>query len=268
MTTTASVSALIRKGYIDGLLDGVQLLILDEMHHAGAKSYTDLLIHAEHIYHRFGFTGTFTRNDEKTLELWSVLSNVVYRYPAHQGMEDGFLTPVQLQLHNVRGYPRKNYHKEYKINYCENEDLFLRVVEICKTHQNEQILILIKLKSIVGGALSKILQFNGVDHRYICGDNSADEIFESINDFNNHNTRVLIGSSVIGEGIDVQSADHLIMLQGGKSNIAVSQAVGRLVRIHEGKKIGTIHDFSFGGTKYMEKHIWASELEFTEIVSV
>jgi hypothetical protein len=44
------------------------------------------------------------------------------------------------------------------------------------------------------------------------------------------------------------------MCQGGKSEIAIVQATGRLVRLYEGKVIGYLHDFKFINTKYMEKH--------------
>jgi superfamily II DNA or RNA helicase len=73
--------------------------------------------------------------------------------------------------------------------------------------------------------------------------------------FNNKDFRILIGSTIIGEGIDIRSSDHLIMAQGGKSEIAVTQAIGRVVRLFPGKKIGWLHDFSFEGTKYLQGHL-------------
>jgi superfamily II DNA or RNA helicase len=60
---------------------------------------------------------------------------------------------------------------------------------------------------------------------------------------------------VIGEGIDVRSTDHLIMCQGGKSEITMVQAIGRAIRLFDGKLMAFIHDFRFEGTNYMIKHV-------------
>ena len=59
---------------------------------------------------------------------------------------------------------------------------------------------------------------------------------------------------MIGEGLDVCSTDHLIMGQGGKSEIVMVQAIGRAIRLFLGKDVAYIHDFSFSGTKFMSKH--------------
>jgi hypothetical protein len=45
------------------------------------------------------------------------------------------------------------------------------------------------------------------------------------------------------------------MAQGGKSEIAVTQAVGRLVRLFDGKIKGYLHDFRFNNTRYLIKHL-------------
>ena len=90
---------------------------------------------------------------------------------------------------------------------------------------------------------------------YVSGDDDKKHVTKALKDFNSKKTKILIGSSIIGEGIDIRSTEHLIMAQGGKSEIAVTQALGRLVRLFEGKKMGILHDFWFEDTKYMEKHL-------------
>jgi len=59
---------------------------------------------------------------------------------------------------------------------------------------------------------------------------------------------------VLGEGVDLISSDHLILSSGGKSEIAIVQSAGRLVRLCPGKKLGYLHDFNFEGTKFLSKH--------------
>ena len=256
-----SLAAARKKGNISDLISDVDAIFIDEIHHAGSKSYTDLMTHTDHIYHRFGFTGTFLRNDSKTLDMWGFLSNKLYSYPAWKAIEDGFLTPVEVILHEIEGVRKRFYQGEYTANYCGTKKKYPEALlgEIKNIFDNyvkpsDQVLILVNLKDKCGAIIHEFLDDIGVENTYISGDSEEDEIDDAIREFNAKTVKVLIGSRVIGEGIDIRTADHLIMAQGGKSEIAMVQAAGRLVRLSPGKKVGYLHDFLFRDTKYMEKH--------------
>jgi superfamily II DNA or RNA helicase len=110
-------------------------------------------------------------------------------------------------------------------------------------------------KDKTGKILHEFLDKIGIESSYISGDSKRDVIKSALLDFNAKRINVLIGSSIIGEGIDVRSTDHLLMCQGGKSEIAITQALGRAARLYEGKTVAWIHDFRFNGTKYLEGHL-------------
>lgn len=256
IATIQTLASLQKSGELKAVVHDVEALFVDEIHHAGASSYTNLLPEIDHIYYRYGFTGTFLRNDSKSLDMWGFLSNVLYRYPAHKAIAEGFLTPIQVKVYDLYGKASRSYPKEYDNNYCASESILNKVLEI--VHQAgdyEQILILVKNKDKAGRIFHEYLKMHGIDAAYISGDDKKEVINATIAAFNDKKVRILIGSSVIGEGIDVRSADHLIMCQGGKSEIVMVQAVGRLVRLYEGKRIGTVHDFNFLQTRYMGKHL-------------
>lgn len=256
IATIQTLASLQETGEIQKVVGDVECLAIDEIHHAGASSYTNLLPEIDHIYYRFGFTGTFLRNDSKSLDMWGFLSNVLYRYPAHKAIEEGYLTPVQVIIHEMEGKPSKSYPKEYDANYCGSQELLNKVLEICNAAgEEEQILILVKNKDKAGLIFHEFLEMHGFANAYISGDDKKEKINSTIKAFNDKQVRILIGSSVIGEGIDVRSTDHLIMCQGGKSEIVIVQAAGRGVRLYPGKVIATIHEFEFKRTKYMRKHL-------------
>ena len=117
-----------------------------------------------------------------------------------------------------------------------------------------QVLILVDKKEKSGNKIKDYLWCHGIVADYINGDNKKEEIYEAIERFNDKEGRILIGSKVIGEGIDIRSTDHLINAQGGKSEISLVQAVGRAIRLYDGKKIATVHDFNFLNTNYLQKH--------------
>lgn len=254
IVTVQSLGSLVKTGEFAEFAKHVDALYVDEVHHAGASTYTSLLKDLEHVYFRYGFSGTFLRNDNKTLEMWSFLSNVLYQFPAHRAIQEGFLTPMEVNMYSLTGRPNIKYQTEYDNHYCNNPELLEKITELVQSYSHDQILILVNRKDKCGLVIHEWLNSMGIDNSYISGDNDKYEINGTIRDFNEKKIRVLIGSSVIGEGIDVRSSDHLIMCQGGKSEIAIVQAVGRLIRLFEGKSMGLLHDFYFDGSKYMSKH--------------
>lgn len=256
IVTVQSLGSLQKSGEFKAFAEQIEAIHCDELHHAGATTYTNLLKDLEHVYYRFGYTGTFLRNDSKTLEMWSFLSNVLYKFPAHQAIQEGFLTPMEVFVHAMNGKQHRDYQKEYENNYCGNPQMLQKIYDISTSvDPDSQILILVSRKDKSGKIIQEYLNTMGLDSSYISGDNSETEITQTIRDFNDKKVKILIGSSVIGEGIDVRSTDHLIMAQGGKSEIVMVQAIGRAIRLFEGKKKAYIHDFQFRNTKFMEKHL-------------
>jgi len=256
ITTIQTLASLQKTGDIQYLVEDIDAVYVDEIHHSGSETYLNLLKDIEHIYYRFGFTGTFIRNDSKTLDMWGFLSVKLQEYKAKKAIIDGFLTPIKAIIYDIPGKPSKYYPTEYKRNYCENPILLKKIMRILKSiSPDDQVLMLVNRKDKSGLVVHKFLTEAGFKNSYISGDDDAKKINSTISDFNSKKVKILIGSSVIGEGIDVRSADHLIMLQGGKSPVVIVQAVGRLARLFAGKLFGTIHDFKFKGTKYMVKHL-------------
>lgn len=256
LVTVQTLASLQEQNLLQDLIGDIGLLLMDEFHHAASKSYTALLEEMDHIYYRYGFTGTFLRNDSKTLDMWGVLSNRLYHYPAYKAIEDGFITPVEFQIHKLQGVEKMNYQKEYDANYCGSKALLSEILEIVKGISNDdQILILVDRKDKAGAIIHEYLNLHNIENTYISGDDKKAVIREAIEGFNEHTIRVLIGSTVIGEGVDVHSTKHLILATGGKSEIKITQAIGRGVRLHPGKDKAYAYDFLFQGTKFLERHL-------------
>ena len=253
ITTIQTVASLVKTKEEGGLLDDVDALFMDEFHHAGSSSYTTLLGSIDNIYYRYGFTGTFLRNDSKSLDMFGVLSNRIYNYPAFRAIKEGFLTPLRVNRYNLKGQPHKQYQKEYDLNYCGSKEILKQILSIVENNPG-QILILVDKKEKSGLKIVQHLWCYGIVADYINGDNKKEEIYDAILRFNEKESRILVGSKVIGEGIDIRSTDHLINAQGGKSEISLVQACGRAIRLYPGKKIATVHDFNFTNTNYLQKH--------------
>ena len=253
ITTIQTVASLLKTNDEGGLLGDIDALFMDEFHHAGSSSYTTLLGAINNIYYRYGFTGTFLRNDSKSLDMFGVLSNRIYNYPAFLAIKEGFLTPLRVNRYNLSGKAHKQYQKEYDLNYCGSREILSQILSIVEDNKG-QVLILVDKKEKSGNKIKDYLWCHGIVADYINGDNKKEEIYEAIERFNDKDSRILIGSKVIGEGIDIRSTDHLINAQGGKSEISLVQACGRAIRLYPNKRIATVHDFNFTNTNYLQKH--------------
>jgi superfamily II DNA or RNA helicase len=254
--TLQSLASLQKTGELSKFLYNIDAVFCDEFHHFGSESGTSMLESMDGIYYRFGLTGTFMRNDSRIMELWSVLSNVIYCYPPHQAIAEGYLTPLTVKVHSMTGTPIKKYQKEYDRHYCGNPELLSKVQEIIEsTSPDEQVLVLFAKKDKGGLLIHEYLEMMGIPNRYLSGDDKKEVINQAINDFNDKKFKVLCGSSVFGEGVDLKSTNHLILCYGGKSTIQTVQQTGRAVRLYPGKTMAYVHDFRFEGSRYMEKHL-------------
>jgi len=73
-------------------------------------------------------------------------------------------------------------------------------------------------------------------------------------DFKKGKIKCLIGTSVIGEGVDLPNANVLIMAGGGKARSQVMQNIGRVLRICKGKTFAKIYDFEDRGSEWLSDH--------------
>jgi len=65
----------------------------------------------------------------------------------------------------------------------------------------------------------------------------------TVQDFVDGKFNVLVGTSVIGEGVDVPRAAALVYAGGGNEGVQMMQSYFRPLTAHEGKRVGLIYDF-------------------------
>lgn len=69
----------------------------------------------------------------------------------------------------------------------------------------------------------------------------------AIDSFRDGTLRCMIATSLADEGLDVPRASVLVLASGGRSPGKIEQRAGRVMRPHEGKTFGTVHDFNDRG---------------------
>jgi len=254
ISTVQTLGSLTKQNLVHKVMNHVHSMMIDEAHHSASSTYMNLLPYMDHIYYRYNFSGTYIRNDAKIMELWGVCDKKLYKYSSAQATKDGYLTPVEFKIKTIRGEYHSVYNTEYSKNYSSKVFLDEIVNQVKSIPSDKQILILVDRKELVGQQIHDFLKVAKIESTYVTGDNNKKELSKAMEDFNNKKTRILIASTVLGEGADIRSTDYLIMARGGKSEIAITQAVGRAVRLYPDKKTATVIDFDWSGPKWLGKH--------------
>jgi superfamily II DNA or RNA helicase len=85
-------------------------------------------------------------------------------------------------------------------------------------------------------------------------DESSSYNMQAVKEFNQLQHPCLIGTSVLGEGVDTKACGAIFNLAGGKARSELMQRCGRAIRNFPNKKCGYYFDFVDNRSKFLEKH--------------
>jgi superfamily II DNA or RNA helicase len=241
----------------------VSCVVIDEFHHSAAETYQEVnLNHLKNVYYRIGLTATNFRNDGSDMALEGVLSEVLFEYPVQTAIKEGYLTQPKFEIVDIAMEGGiSNYQKAYKINIVTNVTRNNTIAEIAKDHKKQKMLILVQHKEH-GEKLKELIPWADFIH----GEEKDDVRQKMLKDFETGKLNCLIGTSVIGEGVDLPSAEVLIMAGGGKARSQIIQNIGRVLRIKPGKTHALIYDFNDLDDSYLQDHSEARQQIYDEYI--
>lgn len=218
----------------------IDMVIIDEFHHSAAATYQEINEkHLAGVYYRIGLTATNFRNDGSDLALEAVLSEVLYEYSTKQAIADGFLVQPKFFMEETFFSGRDKYQDEYKEGIVENDHRNGMIATIAKHHAADAVIILVQHVEH-GERLKALLP----EASFLHGEEKDDVRINTLEAFRAGKINWLIGTSVIGEGVDLPRAKVLVMAGGGKARSQVIQNVGRVLRPFEGKDEAFVYDFT------------------------
>lgn len=232
---------------------GIGLLILDEVHHAAAKTYHKLNKTSwNEIYHRICFTATpFRNNSDETLLYESIAGEVIYELTYKEAIKKGYIVPIEAYYIDV---PKQDteaftYREVYNELVVRNKTLNEIISNLLLSLYKESIPTLCLVKEVAHGN-------NIQDLVYLPFVNGKDEESRQyITQFKQGKLNTLIGTEgILGEGVDTKPCEYVIIAGLGKAKSAFMQKVGRALRRYKGKESGKVIIFRNSSHKFLLRH--------------
>ena len=220
--------------------DTRDLLVIDEFHHAAAETYHKINMLAKNVYYRFGFTGTHFRSGEDRLAMEAICSHVIDKIELDD-LTPNYLATPRVVYTPVRGICRpegNSWDALYRAGIVDHEA------------RND---LIVKIANTVSATVPTIVLTRRRRHADELGDRISNSVVakggasvltsRSITEFLAGEHRVLVGTTVIGEGVDVPAAGALVFASGGDAGVAMMQSYFRPMTGAPGKSVGRIFDF-------------------------
>lgn len=223
--------------------DTRELLIIDEFHHAAAETYHLINDLASNCYYRLCFTGTHFRTGDDGLAMDAICSQVLYTIPVEYLIREGFLTPPRVAFMPVlgaAGVASSRWESVYRNGIVQNAPRNLVAARLADHMGNAlglPTIVLVRQRAHadeLGQMIPGSVVVKGGETMLT---NST------ITAFREGSVPVIIGTSVIGEGVDVPTASVLIYAAGGNPGVQMMQSYFRPLTAAPGKTVARIYDF-------------------------
>ena len=214
------------------------LVILDECHHAPAKSFNAILDKFRARY-KIGLTATLRRKDQKQFLITNYLShsNVIKMDSGHT------LIPKVIGIHSGITLPGAASWQGRVTKLMDNNDYVSLIIQIIINQVNKGHKVL-----CLGGRLTILQQLNrNIDNSelVIGGSTNTDEVIKRV--YSGETTCIIGSTQVMSEGISINPLSCLIYATPFSSDIIIEQTVGRIIRQHDGKLEPVVFDIILKG---------------------
>ena len=227
------------------------VVLVDEAHHAPAKSYRGVLDELGSFGPRVltcGFTATMVRADQEALG--SIWEEVVYEKSLAWAISEGYLvtprgkTVVMDDLNKLAKI--RNVAGDY--NQGKLEEVMAASVDstvyAILTHAADRAMIVFATGVDHADILARLLTERGISAAAVVGSHSREERGAAYELFRSGGLQALVTVQVLTEGADFPRCDAVVMGRPTRSQSLYSQMVGRALRPYPGKTDALVLDLT------------------------
>ncbi|WP_344458524.1 DEAD/DEAH box helicase family protein, partial [Actinocorallia aurantiaca] len=233
--------------------DKFQMVIVDEFHHAAAKSYSNLLEHLDpHIL--LGLTATPERTDGEDILHWFDGRKPTVELRLWEALEQGILVPFHyFGIHDNVDLSHVTWKRGLGYDVSELTELYTnldsRVNIIAQSIENK--IADVSLMKAVGFCVSikhaeyMATQFNEreIPSRAITSAMSSEQRKNALIELKNGELKAVFAVDIFNEGVDVPAINTVLFLRPTNSATIFLQQLGRGLRITQDKPVLTVLDF-------------------------
>ena len=256
--TWQSLNVLDKKSYDEEALslaefaEGVNAVIVDEVHQAKAEVLTKLLtVNFKNCAIRWGLTGTVPKEAFEFQGILAAIGPVINQVSAHDLQEKGVLANLQinvLQSTDVQVF--RSYADEYSFLVTDPSRLEWMANTINTVSQTGNTLVLIN-RIDTGKKLLELLP-NSV---FVSGGMKLDDRKDEYDEIKTSDNKIIVATyGVAAVGINIPRIFNLVLIEPGKSFVRVIQSIGRGIRKAEDKDFVQIWDIT-SACKYAKRHL-------------
>ena len=222
-------------------------LIVDEFHHAAAKTYRKLIDNTNPNY-LIGLTATPFRGDRQDVaELCN--GNILINAELRTGIESGILSPFHYFgcFDDIDYSSLKHNGNLYDINDLEKSLVIPKrdkaIVAKWREHLNNKQTLAFCCSQKHATRCCDTFNKNGIKSRIILSDTNHKERKEIIQKFRNGEIKVIFSVDVLNEGVDFPFVEGLMFLRPTESKRIFYKQLGRGLRRFTGKTETIVLDF-------------------------
>jgi superfamily II DNA or RNA helicase len=235
-------------------LEGVETVIVDEVHMAKAQVLQNLLTqNLRNAPIRWGLTGTVPKDEFESAPIFASIGPVVGGIAAYQLQEIGVLSALQIQILQLIDLPEfKSYAEELKYLVTNKERMTYLANLIKGISETGNTLILVN-RIDTGKFLTELLP----DATFISGEVKGKDRKEEYKEHAIADDKITVATyGVAAVGINIPRIFNLVLLEPGKSFTRVIQSIGRGIRKAADKDFVQIWDIT-STCKYAKRHLTA-----------
>lgn len=228
------------------------VVIIDEFHHAAARTYDALLAHLQPI-ELLGLTATPERADGQSvlrwfggriaaeLRLWDAIEKQRLVPFAYYGVAD------TTDLRNIPWQRGRGYDTNALSQVLTGDDAWARMVIAQLSRKVDRLDEIRALGFCVSVShaqfMAHVFNTHGIASVAVSANSTTAEREDALRKLAGRSLQVVFSVDLFNEGVDVPSVDTLLMLRPTDSPTLFLQQLGRGLRRHDGKQMCTVLDF-------------------------
>ena len=223
--------------------DDFDYLIIDEVHHAEAESYKQVLAHFNPKF-LLGMTATPERSDDADIfKLFDY--NIAYEIRLHQALEEDLLCPFHyFAIEDLYLEAEKFLVKDFsKLINDERVEHIVDKMNFYSFSGDKRSALMFVSNVNEAKSIAKLLNQKGIKAQSLTSQDPEHVREFAIQELEAKRLEVIVTVDIFNEGVDIPCLNQIVLLRPTQSAIVYIQQLGRGLRKHYDKKFVVILDF-------------------------